>query len=351
MIRFLLAILPAFIFTADPSFSQTKTIKDVVIANGQMPNIARDKSGAIHLVFGKGDSIMYASSKNGTSFSSPTLVAILPALFASSMRGPQIAANDFGITITACTHTGNIFSYTKQSPGSWSKAKRVNEVDEMAKEALMALSGDGMNLYAVWLGVKKPKGQNVYGAKSVDGGKTWNRNTLVYASPDSSVCECCKPSVVVNGNNVYVMFRNWLHGSRDLYIINSTNVGESFEHAKKLGEGTWKLNACPMDGGGIALNKNGNPTTVWRREGKIYASAPGAPEKELGEGKGCSIETVNDKEVYAWGENGNVVFMDTKGVKRNIGKGSLPLVKALNKNKVLCIWQDENQIHGSVVEL
>jgi hypothetical protein len=31
------------------------------------------------------------------------------------------------------------------------------------------------------------------------------------------------------------------------------------------------------------------------------------PEKEIGDGKGCTIETVSNKNVYAWTEAGSVV--------------------------------------------
>lgn len=344
-------LLIVFSFFSLVTSGQDKKAGDFVIANGKMPNITKDKSNNIHIVYGSGDSIMYVFAKNGRAFTSPELVAVLPKLFASAMRGPQIAASDNGIVVTACTSAGNIFSYKKEASGKWTKAQKVNDVDEVAKEALMGLSADGANVYAVWLGVKSPKGQNVYGARSVDGGKTWSKNILVYSSPDSTVCQCCKPSVVVKGNTVYVMFRNWLHGSRDLYIVKSTNAGSSFDQAKKLGEGTWKLNGCPMDGGGIALDKNGNPETVWRREGKIYASSLGMPEKEIGEGRGCTIETVNGKKVYAWGENGDVVVMKPQGIKKNLGKGSLPLIKALNSEQVLCVWENDSQIHAEVVEL
>src|SRR5919199_1471209 len=69
-----------------------------------------------------------------------------------------------------------------------------------------------------------------------------------------------------------MMFRNWINGNRDLYLITSSNNGKTFGQAQKLGVGNWKLNGCPMDGGGLAVNKNGTAETVWRREGKIYAS-------------------------------------------------------------------------------
>ena len=333
------------------SYAEKKEVNDAVIAKGKMPNITKDKSNIIHLVYGSGDSIMYTFSKNGTSFTSPAVIAVLPGLFASAMRGPQIAATDNGIIVTACTNKGNIFSYKKTTTGGWSKAKKVNDVNESAKEALMALSADGENVFAVWLGVKSPEGQNVYGAKSIDGGSTWQRNIIVYASPDSTVCECCKPSVAVKGNNVYVMFRNRLNGNRDLYITKSSNGGKSFENAQKLGNGSWKLNGCPMDGGGLAVNKNGEIQTVWRREGKIYADVPGSPEKEIGEGRGCTLETVNGTNVYAWTENGEVVLMNVHGQKKILGKGSQPVLKALNNDHVICVWENENQIHASVLAL
>jgi len=201
-------ILMAFLFILTSlTFAQDFEIfhKDLIVAEGKMPNMTADKRNNIHLVYGTGDSIMYVSSKNGRNFTSPALIAILPNLSASAMRGPQIAVSDNGIIVTACTNTGNIFSYTKTASGKWTKATKVNNMNESAKEALMALSADGKNSYAVWLGVKSLKGQNVYGAKSVDGGFTWSKNVVVYASPDSTVCECCKPSVVVKDNTVYVL--------------------------------------------------------------------------------------------------------------------------------------------------
>lgn len=346
-----LSLIVFSFFLISITYAQNKEDNALVIAKGQMPNMTRDQTNTIHIVYGYGDSILYISSKDGISFTSPALIAVLPKLSAAAMRGPQIAAAANGLIVTACTNTGNIYSYKKMASGQWSKALKVNDVNETAKEALMALSADGLNAYAIWLGVKSPKGQKVYGAKSTDGGKTWAKNVLVYANPEGTVCECCKPSVAVKGNSVYVMFRNFMDGNRDLYLIKSADGGKSFGQAKKLGNGSWKLNGCPMDGGGLVIDKSGNPETVWRREGKIYAASPGTAEKEIGEGRGCSMETVNNKNIYAWSENGNVTIMKPSGVKLNLGKGSLPLVKALDNGHVVCVWENEKQILSTVVQL
>jgi hypothetical protein len=266
---------------------------DFVIANGQMPNITKDKNGNLHLVYGIGDSIMYTySSDKGNSFATPSLIDVLPGLYSFATRGPQIAVSDHGIIVTACNSKGNIYSYYKMNK-KWKQGGRVNDIDTVAKEGLMALSADGENSFAIWLDLRGNKKNKIYGARSNDGGKTWSENLMIYTSPDTSVCQCCKPSVKIKGNKVYVMFRNWLDGNRDLYLIQSSNGGTSFEQAQKLGTGTWKLNGCPMDGGGLAINQKGQVQTIWKREGKIFTAMPDVPEIEIGNGRDCTIETIN----------------------------------------------------------
>ena len=324
---------------------------DKIIATGQMPNIVTDKMGDVHLVYGNGDSIMYSySSDHGKTFSSPQLISAIPKLTASHMRGPQIASTTDGLIITACNKSGDIFSFVKDQACTWSQSARINDVDTIAKENLMALASEGQNAFAVWLDLRD-KHNKIFGAKSNDGGKTWSKNMLIYASPDTTVCECCKPSVQMKGNNIYVMFRNWLDGNRDLYLIQSSDGGESFGQAQKLGTGSWALKGCPMDGGGIAINDNGIPETVWNRKGVIYSCEPGREEKKLGEGKHCTIESINGKNVYAWIENGEVIIMKPQGMKKNLGKGSLPIVKAVNNEHVICVWENDKQIHSAIIEL
>ena len=322
---------------------------DTIVANGQMPNIVKDNNGNIQLVYGFGDSIMYANlPDNGNNFSKPTLIAILPNLAASHTRGPQIATANNELTVIACNDAGNIFSYYKDGSGNWLQSVKINDVDSVAKENLMSLSESDGKAFAVWLDTRGNGQNKIYGAKSTDVGRTWSKNFMIYTSPDNTVCQCCKPSVVVKGNNIYVMFRNWLKGNRDMYLIQSNDGGNTFGQAQKLGTGDWKLNGCPMDGGGLTINSKGTLQTVWRREGKVYSSMPGLAEREIGEGKGCSIETINEKNIYAWAENDGVVFINSKGEKKLLGKGNLPVIKALNNEVAICVWQNEKEIHSAI---
>lgn len=315
-----------------------------------MPAVTTDNESHIHLTYGSGDSLMYAMSSNqGATFSAPTLISVVPKLAASHTRGPQIAFTSKGLVLTACDAFGNISSFVKQKDAQWKQSTRVNDMDTVAKENLMSLSANGDIAFAVWLDLRD-RHNKIFGAKSVDGGATWGKNQLIYTSPDSTVCECCKPSVVVKGNSVYVMFRNWLDGNRDLYLIKSTNGGTSFDKAEKLGVGSWPLKGCPMDGGSLTVSNNA-VQTVWNRKGKIYVTSPGKNETEIGEGRSCTIETLNEKNVYAWVKDGEVIVLNTQGMKEILGKGQSPVLKAIGNNRLICLWEHDKQIHKKILEL
>lgn len=52
-------------------------------------------------------------------------------------------------------------------------------------------------------------------------------------------------------------------------------MGHTFSQAQKLGNGNWKLNGGPMDGGSLTIDDIGAIQTVWRRERKIDTAMPG----------------------------------------------------------------------------
>ena len=108
---------------------------------------------------------------------------------------------------------------------------------------------------------------------------------LVHQSPIGPICPCCHPSASFGPDGeLYVMWRDAISGARDMYLARSLDGGNSFEPAQKLGEGTWPLEACPMDGGAIAPGPDGQVLTTWMRDGRLYTAEPGQPERSLGVG-------------------------------------------------------------------
>lgn len=43
--------------------------------------------------------------------------------------------------------------------------------------------------------------------------------------------------------------------------------------------------------------------------------------------------------------------MNSRNIKKSVGKGSSPVLKAINDKEVICVWENEKQIHSAVLEL
>jgi hypothetical protein len=320
-----------------------------VISKGRQPQVSMDNAGIIRVAFGRNDSIFCATSADkGATFSKPALVGVVPKMHLGMARGPQLASSASYSMITAIDEKGDIYYFTlKHAKGeSWKSKGFVNDVRGSAPEGLMNLASDRQdNFYATWLDLREGKSNNIYFSSVNAAANKWNKNTLVYKSPDGHVCECCRPSIAVNGQTVAIMFRNWLNGSRDLYVITSANKGQAFNAAIKLGNGTWKLNACPMDGGGINFNTDNTINTTWRREGVVYYCKPGEPEKELGKGRDCSISASKNQILVSMSDAGNIKYKNVQtSQETEVGKGSYLKTLILPGNNVLCIWEEDNMI-------
>ncbi len=267
-------------------------------------------------------------------------------------RGPQLASSAHYSVITAMDKTGNIYYFMlDHQKGTWQYKGLVNDIKATAPEGLMNVACDDKDdFYATWLDLRLNKRNNVYFSSLPAGNAKWLKNTLVYRSPDEHVCECCRPSIAVKGSNVAIMFRNWLNGSRDLYLATSANRGLTFNNAIKLGNGTWKMNSCTMDGGGLSFNADNSINTTWQRQGIVYYCKPGEGEKELAKGRDCSISTGQNQTLVALSDRGELKVKNVRSnAETTAGKGSYLKAIILPSGKVLCVWEEDNLIKTKMI--
>jgi hypothetical protein len=330
---------------------ERNTEKKTIIMNGKAPSLTAG-DGNLFISFASHDSIFYAvSTDKGTTFSVPSLAAVVPKIGVGGGRGPQIISTNGRLLIAASDKAGDIFSFIKKKDAiGWQKGRKINDVPEIAKEGFVSLAANNNGeIYAVWLDLRDDKKNKIVGAKSADGGKTWSKNRIIYKSPDSTVCECCKPSVAMKGQTVVVMFRNWLNGNRDLHIIQSKDGGLSFGKAQKLGEGSWKLNGCPMDGGGLVINNNNTIQTVWRRQGTVYSCEAGKTEYTIAEGKQCVIAGKEGNTFIAFMNDGKVYCHRPDGKQVELGSGGNPRLVISDAGDALCAWENNGQINYTLL--
>ena len=318
------------------------------IAAGEQAQISLEKGGTIRVVFGQKDKIFCATSGDGgVTFSKPVLVAAVPDMHLGMFRGPQLASSRSISVITAMDKSGSIHWYRCNNGSSaWKDMGTLNDVKGSAPEGLMGIAADDEDhFYAVWLDTRTGNRNEVYFSSLSGKSEQWTKNRLVYQSPDGHVCECCKPSVAVQGPEVVVMFRNWLSGSRDLYLLRSSDQGATFTAPQKLGTGTWKLNGCPMDGGGVVVDHSHLIHTVWLREGYVYYCRPGETESLVGKGRMCSIVGTagNPAITMQKGDTLDVIKLPQKEVIP-IGTGSFVKPLALPGINMLFVWEQDGLI-------
>ncbi len=256
------------------------------IPNAQQPQLCAANDGTVWLVYGHSGAVFVAESKDaGATFSPGRQVGKLTNLMFGMRRGPRIAAHGERLTVTVAGD--ELFAYSSGDGGrSWAGPITINDVPASASEGLhdLAVAPDG-RLFVTWLDQRHGSMQ-LWGAESADGGKTWAKNQLVYRSPDKSICECCHPSALFDSQgNLAVMWRNSISGSRDLWMAIRAKGEAEFSPGKKLGLGTWPLNACPMDGGRILALGDGQFASVWQRAGDICYAPLDGPELKVGKGR------------------------------------------------------------------
>jgi photosystem II stability/assembly factor-like uncharacterized protein len=324
----------------------------------RQPQLATD-GRTVALAFGAGDAVYFArSSDHGQTFSKPVLVAKSGKLSLGMHRGPRLAITPQAIVVSAIVGEkgrgadGDLLAWRSTDGGeTWSSGVKVNDVVASAREGLHAMAYGGGVLYSTWLDLRA-EGMRLYGSASKDGGKTWSKNTLVYQSPSGAICTCCHPSVAIDNNGrINVMFRNSLEGSRDMYILASQDGGKTFTSAEKLGHGTWPINACPMDGGGLAIGNNGDLTTTWRREKQIYLASPGQAERQLAPGKDASVVVTTRGTYVAWtaGTGVRAIVPGRSEAIELAPEGGYAQLVVLPTGKVLAAWENKGELAVEVL--
>ena len=333
-------MLAAFVALHLPAVSPTEP--------NRQPQLAA-AGGTVALVFGSAETIWLARSQdNGRNFAAPVKVAQLPKMLLGRHRGPRVAISGDAIVVSAiASEPGDLMEWRSTDQGrTWSPPIAINDTPKAAREGLHAMVSDAEgHMAAAWLDDRDGKGKRLYGAFSNDAGRSWSRNVLLYESPDGTICQCCDPSLAVVGHGEFaVMWRNALGGSRDLYTLRLRD-GHPLGPAARQGDDTWKLDACPIDGGGLVV-RDGQIASAWRREHDIYLAAPGKPEVKLGSGQDVALGA-NAQGLYVVWSTPSGIALHAPGASTpsQLSKaGAFPAIIALSDRAILVAWEENGSI-------
>ncbi len=91
----------------------------------------------------------------------------------------------------------------------------------------------------------------------------------------SSVCYCCKTSLVATAGGVYAVWRHVFPGDqRDIGFAASRDGGRTFAPPLRVSEDHWEFNGCPENGPAIAVDAQQRAHVVWPTPADGKAGSP-----------------------------------------------------------------------------
>ena len=136
-----------------------------------------------------------------------------------------------------------------------------------------------------------------------------------------------------------------------MYLTTSADHGQTFTAPQRLGRGTWKIDACPMDGGAVKVSATGEVSTVWRRENTLYSARPGAPEVSIAAaGRSPMLSMGANGAWMIWQDRDKIRLRTPAGAESLIGEGRLPQVLALPDGHAVAAWDQSGEVHVLRIE-
>jgi hypothetical protein len=321
MIRILLALVLASVATtANPNIVTIHAPNQ-----GRVPEVAFDKKGVLHLMYGKEQDGFYVQSRDGgKTFTAPVQVnQRAGTITVGAERGVKIAVGKDGtIHLVWLGHyqKGGGIWYTRSTDGGKTFASERNVQDTNVGSDSPAIVADASgNVLIFWLDARidkeadNPVAHPILLARSTDNGATFGRNEIVKYDFAGRACACCRLEARLQGDDVYIAFRTGYHNLRDFYLLKGRKTENNF-HATRISEDNWKLEGCPMSGADFLVEKNGQVIVSWMSQGKVYwskSTASGfAPRIEAPASEGTAnhplIVTHRKDVLLLWKQSGNL---------------------------------------------
>ena len=144
------------------------------------------------------------------------------------------------------------FSRSMNFGKSFGSAIRVNDDSGNASQSFftMEVAPDG-TIFLIWLDGRdkknsKPGTSSVYIARSVDNGKTFEKNIKI----SGDICPCCRTALAFGENGE--VFASWRHvyenNERVVVVATSLDGGNTWGEPMRVAKTGWKINGCAHSG-------------------------------------------------------------------------------------------------------
>jgi hypothetical protein len=209
---------------------------------------------------------------------------------------------------TSTGGTNEIFFSFSHDGGQTFTTKNISNTPTANSEDVQ-ISVEGNNVYLVWK--DRPFGNDdILFARSTDGGLTFSEPDNIRNDPAGSQ----DPQISSEGNNVYVVWREFISPPNrfDIFISMSTDGGQTFSEADNIGNN-------PDDAFNPQISSQGNNVyVVWEND----------------------ITTSDTTDIFfSFSQDGGQTFSDPFNISNSTGDSVDPQISS-EGNNVYVVWQD-----------
>jgi len=207
---------------------------------------------------------------NGTSFSIPYDI-VSPVLEVTGFIGPEIASKGdtvYVIFLSALSPNNYIYLISSFDGGlTFSDTVRVSDNSNTYKFSMpnVIINTDGNPIVSYMTCTNSWTDWEQMVKVSSDFGNTFSSAFNVSALAPGEPCDCCKSSLVANGNDVFLLFRNNDMDVRNSYVAKSSDGGLTFTTANDVDDANWVIGSCPSTSAQGMLS--GDSIIIVRRSG------------------------------------------------------------------------------------
>ena len=316
-----LIYLPFIVTGQQLNFENSVTISNGTNGFGR-PRIALTNDGPI-IIWRKDSTpkVLKASKWNGSTFSLPYDICssdVIP----SSWDGPEIATKGDTVyvvfTSTATTQSSIMMLKSFDGGLSFSDTIRVSENNPSHKYRMGNIKIDYngnpiVNYMQYLLNWTEPK-QMVN--RSINFGDSFLGSVEASQSAPGEPCDCCKASLVLDNDDIFLLFRNNNSNERNSYVSKSVDGGLTFNLVNDIDDYDWMVNGCPATG----------PLGVVYSDSLLIVRRSGA--------------TGNDEIVYNKINKVDLNYSYTRNIDPIIGKIQDYPDITLNGDTIFIAWQD-----------
>ena len=337
--------------------------------------VTLDQQGRLWLAKVEDQRLLVSSSEDGgQNFSSPAVVTPDPEnISADGENRPKIAVARDGTILLTWTqvlpqkYSGNIrFARSIDSGQTFSPPITLNDDGRITSHRFdsLAIKGTGRAI-VLWLDARdrdaaKEKGEafsgvSIYTVQSDDNGATFSTNRRF----QQHTCECCRIATTWTSDGPLVLWRNIFDTNTRDFAIANLDKG----WVRRATQDEWQIDACPHNGGSIAIDGRGQLHLAWftngtARQGLFYKriegnwqSQPRAIGNPAAQANHALVAADGKTVLLTWREfDGNaysaqMMYSNDSGeswsepqrLMESVGATDYP-VPLIDRNKVLVVW-------------